>query len=94
MPVEDAVTVWDERLSQFQKVASICISKQSFVSHEQFRFAEDLSFNPWHALPHHRPLCGINRARRAIYEAISKYRHEKNGVPSREPTGEEIFPEL
>ncbi|MEK1942330.1 MAG: hypothetical protein AAAB16_18325, partial [Pseudomonas sp.] len=36
------------------------------------------SFNPWHALPEHRPLGGINRLRKAVYEAVSAYRHERN----------------
>jgi hypothetical protein len=37
-------------------------------------------------LPEHRPLGGINRARRAIYEGITRRRHELNGQPMHEPT--------
>ena len=92
MPVEDAVVVWDEALSPFQKVATIRILRQTFTSREQFRFAEHLSFTPWHSLPDHRPLGSINRARRAIYEAISHARNAMNGVVYQEPTGEEAFP--
>jgi hypothetical protein len=33
-----------------------------------------MSFNPWHALVPHRPLGSMNRARRAIYEALSAFR--------------------
>ena len=39
---------------------------------------ENLSFNPWHSLPAHRPLGGINRARKVVYPALSKLRHERN----------------
>jgi hypothetical protein len=37
-----------------------------------------MSFNPWHAVPAHKPLGGINRLRQAVYQAISKLRHEMN----------------
>ena len=40
--------------------------------------------------PDHRPLGGINRARRTIYETISRLRHQRNSAPRREPTGEEV----
>ena len=91
LPVEDAVVNWEEALSPFQKVATIRIPRQTFDSREQFRFAEALSFNPWHSLPDHRPLGGINRARRAVYEAISERRNEMNGASRQEPTGDEVF---
>ena len=45
---------------------------------EQLRFCEDLSYTPWHSLEAHRPIGGINRARRPVYEATSKFRHEQN----------------
>jgi hypothetical protein len=48
---------------------------------------ENLSFTPWHALPEHRPLGGINRARKVIYDLISTFRHRENDQPRREPLG-------
>jgi hypothetical protein len=51
----------------------------------QADYGENLSFTPWHALPEHRPLGGINRAREVIYEAISTQRHTYNREPRREP---------
>jgi hypothetical protein len=83
MPVEDPTVDWG---APFQKVATIRIPPQIFDTPEQQAFCENLSFTPWHSLPEHRPLGGINRARKAIYRAISKQRHELNGVPRREPT--------
>lgn len=91
MPVEDASVTWDEGASPFRKVATIRIPAQDFDSPERTRFAENLSFTPWHSLPEHRPLGSINRARRVVYEVISKYRHERNNAPRREPTVEEFY---
>ncbi len=80
MPIEDATIVWDENLSPFQKVAKIIIPKQKFDFEDQINFCENISMNPWHSLVEHRPLGSINRARRDVYNAISKFRHEKNGI--------------
>ena len=83
MPVEDPTVEWN---GPYQKVATLRIPPQQFDTTERKSFGENLSFTPWHSLPDHRPLGGINRARRDIYLAISKQRHELNGVPRREPT--------
>jgi hypothetical protein len=91
MPVEDPTVRWSEKDSPFQQVATIDIPAQSFESPAQQRFCEDLSMNPWHAVPEHRPLGGINRVRKVVYEAISKLRHDLNGAQRAEPTGEETF---
>ena len=64
---------------------------QGFESPDQQKFCENLSMNPWHAVPEHRPLGGINRVRQVVYAAISKLRHDLNGAPRTEPTGEEKF---
>lgn len=86
MPVEDPAVRWKERASPFRKVAAIRIPSQDFTSKARKDLAEGLSFTPWHSLPEHRPLGGINRVRGAAYEAISKLRHEMNDMPRREPT--------
>ena len=44
----------------------------------QMEFCEDLSNTPWHSLPEHRPIGGINRVRKVVYEVLSKKRHELN----------------
>lgn len=86
MPVEDPAEEWDETVSPFVKVATIKIDKQKFDSPEQMEACENLSFTPWHSIAEHRPLGGINRIRKSVYLGISKYRHEANGVPRKEPT--------
>jgi hypothetical protein len=87
MPIEDPTVNWSERKSVPVKVATIVIHKQSFATAEQMNFCENLSYTPWHALPEHRPLGGINRARKVVYEGISKLRHDLNHTERREPTG-------
>ena len=64
MPVEDPTVVWSERRSPFVTVATCHITAQTFDTDERRQFAEALAFTPWHSLPDHRPLAGINRMRR------------------------------
>jgi hypothetical protein len=87
MPIEDPRVVWSEKVSPFIKVATIVIPVQEFDTPAQQEYGDNLSFNPWHSLPEHRPLGSINRGRRIIYETMSKYRHERNGAPRTEPGG-------
>lgn len=77
VPPQTAIE-WDEAIAPFEAVADIHVPAQDFDSPEQNLACDNLSFNPWHAVPDHRPIGGINRLRRAVYEAISAYRHERN----------------
>ena len=81
MPLEDPSVEWSEKIAPFESVARISVPAQDFDSREQNLFCDNLSFNPWHALPEHRPLGGINRLRKAVYEAVSAYRHQRNAAP-------------
>jgi hypothetical protein len=85
MPIEDPTIEWSEKSSPFVKVARVEIPQQTFDSPDQQEFCENLSFTPWHSLPEHRPLGGINRVRRFVYQTISKLRHGLNGAPRAEP---------
>jgi Catalase len=91
MPVEDPTIVWDEIKAPFIEVATIRIPKQQFNSEAQQTFCENLSYTPWHALAEHRPVGGINRVRKTVYEGISLLRHKLNKAPRVEPTGNEAF---
>ncbi len=86
MPVEDPTFEWDEDVSPFIPVGTLTIDQQSFRSEAQQTFCENLSFTPWHSLPEHRPIGGINRVRLRVYEGISKHRHGLNNAPRVEPT--------
>lgn len=83
MPVEDPTIAWT---SPLRKLATITIPSQDFSSPARMTYCENLSLSPWHSVPEHRPLGGINRVRRTVYETISRVRHELNGAERREPT--------
>ena len=91
MPVEDPRIRWEPARAPWCKVATLRIPAQTFDSPAQLQFAEDLSYSPWHSVPEHQPLGGVNRCRRVIYQAISQFRHEANGRGAIEPTGAEQF---
>lgn len=78
MPIEDPSVEWSETLSPFITVANIRVPAQDFDSREQNLFCDNIAYNPWQALPEHRPLGGINRLRKFVYEAVSTYRHARN----------------
>ncbi len=79
MPIENAAVRWNEESSPFVKVASLRFDKQQFLGDAQREaLSEVLSFSPGHAWPQHAPLGGINRARVAIYKALSKFRHARD----------------
>jgi hypothetical protein len=94
MPIEDPTIRWHESESPFITVATVRIPRQQFDSPARMEFGDNLSFTPWHALPEHRPLGGIQRARRIVYETISKLRHGLNNAPRKEPTSFEEFESL
>jgi hypothetical protein len=77
MPIEDPTVEWTSTPIQ---VASITIDPQTCDSPEQMAFFANLTWNPWHALRHHRPLGGINRARRPVYEDSAALRHQTTGT--------------
>jgi hypothetical protein len=91
MPLENAGVLWPERLSPRVSVATLRLPRQTFTSPSQMEFAKRLSYNPWHAIPEHRPLGNQSRARRRMYYELSKLRHTMNAVPHYEPTGDEVF---
>ena len=91
MPIENASVRWPEALSPPVRAATLKIPPQTFDSRAQLAFAHALSFNPWHCLPEHRPLGNQNRARRRIYEELSRLRQSKNATSHVEPTGDEVF---
>lgn len=73
MPIEDASVEWREHDSPYRSVAQIRIPAQ-VLDDPSAASCEQLSFNPWHALPDHRPLGAFNRARRDIYRAMAALR--------------------
>lgn len=76
MPIEDTRTLWDERASVPVTVAVLTIPRQDEAAID---VCDGHSFNPWHALAEHRPLGGINRLRRHVYEASVDKRRKAGG---------------
>ncbi len=84
-PVEDSTVRWDEELSPFVPVATLQFAAQDFDRAERREACRKMSFTPWHALPAHKPLGSVNRARLRVYELISRFRNAQNGEPHQEP---------
>jgi len=88
-PIDDPTKNWKK--SPLNHVAKIVIPCQDLFSPDRDFFCENLSFSPWHCLPEHEPLGPTNRVRKKVYSEISRFRHELNGRPKEEPTGDETF---
>jgi hypothetical protein len=73
-PIEDATVEWKEADAPYQRVAEIRIPRQRFDDDERMTRCEQVAFNPWHCLAEHQPLGAMNRARRAIYQAMAEFR--------------------
>lgn len=86
MPLDDATVIWSEKASPFVPVAKINIPPQNFTGQEQQSFCENLSMNPWHGVGQWEPVGSLNRARRLVYNAVSKFRHKQNDAIRKEPT--------
>jgi len=78
MPIENASSEWDEEESPFETVARLTIPSQEFQSESAMARCEEVTFNPWQSLSQHRPLGGINRARRAVYSEAGEFRNQHN----------------
>jgi hypothetical protein len=74
MPIEDATVEWLEAESPYRTVATLHLPRQIVLSGEEASSEEHRSFDVWSGLVDHRPLGGINRARRLAYPASARFR--------------------
>jgi hypothetical protein len=79
-PIENSLVEWPSEGSDRIRVGKLIIPPQDFTKPETEALCENMSFNPWHSLPEHRPLGSMNRARKAVYIAASASRREENGL--------------
>jgi len=86
MPLDDAAVIWPQAASPFVPVARVNIPPQSFTGEAQQAFCENLSMNPWHGVGDWQPLGSLNRARRLVYHAVSRFRHRENDAAVFEPS--------
>ncbi|PXX87825.1 catalase [Halomonas heilongjiangensis] len=86
MPIEDASVAWDEDASPFRPVARLSLPRQEIDTPDALARCESLVFNPWNTHPAHRPLGGINRMRRDLYQAAGELRTTHNATLSVDET--------
>ncbi len=82
MPIEDPTVVWKESDSEPVTVATVIIDPVDLTTDEAVAFqksVEAMSFNPWHSLEAHRPIGGLNRLRKALYQSNARLRRESAG---------------
>lgn len=72
-PIEDASVEWKTTVSPFRRVARIVVPRQTLDDAEEAA-CEAAAFSPWHSLPEHQPIGGMNRARREIYRQMAAFR--------------------
>jgi hypothetical protein len=84
-PIEDASVEWPERDSPYRTVATLRLPRQFAYGEARVRFFDEImTFRPGHSLVEHRPLGSVMRARLQVYEALSRYRHRRNGASARD----------
>ena len=94
MPVEDPTVEWTAEQSPFVPVARISIPAQPGWSEAREKAVDDcMRFSVWTGLEAHRPLGGINRARRETYAMSALFRGRVNGCPMHEPENAAAVPE-
>jgi hypothetical protein len=83
-PTEDGSVVWDEATAPYQTIATIEFPPQDPFNAERRTFWEDrMKLSPWDALAEHRPLGGINRLRKIVYNMSRKKREAVNATPTK-----------
>jgi hypothetical protein len=86
MPIENPAVIWSEEVSPYRRIARNTVKPQLAWSEARSSAVDDgLLFAPWHGLAAHRPLGGIMRVRKAVYEEAKKFRAERNGRVIQEP---------
>jgi hypothetical protein len=77
--IENASFDWPDSFP-FTRVAKLTIPCQEFDCEERNKQCEEMVFTPWHTVPAHRPIGGINRLRLAVYEASVQARKSAKSV--------------
>lgn len=86
MDTENALVEWSESISPYRRVGRLDIPSQEMNLPEREKSCESLAFNPWNAPPEQRPIGGINRLRKPVYDSISAYRATRNKPVPTDPS--------
>jgi hypothetical protein len=76
-PIEDGTVEWTDRDARPETVAELLIPRQDLTEGEGpkgERMVDALEFNPWNTTEGIRPIGGLNRARKPVYEASARLR--------------------
>ena len=93
MPIEDASVEWPEDESPYVTIGRLVAEPQPAWTAARSAVVDDrLAFSPWHGVAAHRPIGGVNRARKPAYENSKRFRAEHNGVAIDEPAKEALLP--
>lgn len=82
-PIEYAKSAWP---TPFETIATLTLPAQDFEAPKQFEFCKYLTYTPWHCVPEHQPLGGIQRCQKIMYEKCSQLRFGLTGTHDSEPT--------
>lgn len=85
-PLDKATVVWDEKIAPPVKVAQITLPKQDIEKAEQEIYGDWLDFNIGRVPKDNEPVGSISEARKVVYAAAAKFRHDKNGQPNTQPS--------
>jgi hypothetical protein len=85
MPLDAATVRWSEDASPPVQLGILELAQQDLGARGQSTYGENLAWNPWHALPEHRPEGSISDARKVVYRASAANRRNVNGVAQAEP---------
>ena len=86
MPIEDAKVPWSTNASPYVPIATITYPAQNTDGEQRQEYGDNLTFNAARVVEVHRPLGSINRLKKEVDQASSKFRHEKNGKERVEPS--------
>lgn len=86
MAVEDVQTAWSEEEAPFIPVATLRLPQQATNTEQRDAACRDAAYNPWKGLAEHRPLGGVNRVRKVVYDQVGAMRRSRNGAALTEPT--------
>jgi hypothetical protein len=93
-PVEDASVAWDEVMAPWHDVATVTFPKQESFSDERRIWWEDkIALSPWVGVVDHKPLGGINRLRKRVYDETRKGRARGNRTEVHFPKSADEMPE-
>jgi hypothetical protein len=93
-PVEDASIPWDEVMAPWHDIATVTFpSQQTFSDARRIWWEDKIALSPWVGVVDHKPLGGINRIRKRVYDEVKKGRARGNQTEVYFPNSADELPE-